>query len=99
MAEPHWAFGTPAVTPIPPAMDFVRILDSHIAACRTRGRQVHTVRINDTDAGRCGISDDIETVLGRPLYLDNTLPLGTVRLKLDDGTLYELLLPVYFTED
>lgn len=98
MAKRYWPFGTPAVTPIPPAMDFVRIVGSHIDECRMHGRQVHAVRINDADAGRCGITDVVE-VLGRPIFRDNSLPLGTVRLKLDDGTLYELLLPVYFTED
>ena len=97
---PEGAPGTPVVTPIPPPpVGFLRIIGSHIDGCRTRGRQVHAVRINDTDAGRCGITDDIETVLGRPIFRDNTLPLGIARLKLDDGTLHEFALPVYFTED
>ena len=97
---PEGAPGTPVVTPIPPPpIGFLRILDSHITNCRTRGRQVLEVRINDTDAGRCGITDDTATVFGHPVLRDNTLPPGTARLKLDDGTLYELLLPVYFTED
>lgn len=97
MGEPDWAFGIPDVTPVPPAMDFVRIVGSHIDECRAHGRQVLQIRINYTDAGRCGILAAVE-VLGRPIFRDNTLPLGTVRLKLDDGSLYELLLPVYFTE-
>lgn len=98
MGESDWAFGIPDVTPVPPAMDFVRIVGSHIDECRARGRQVLQIRISDTEAGRCGIRDATE-VLGRPVFRDNTLPLAVVRLKLNDGTSYEFALPVYFTED
>lgn len=96
---PEGAPGTPITTPIPPPpVEFARILESHVLSLRTAGRRPIALRINDVEAGRCGITD-MTDILGHPVFRDNSLPPGRACLRLFDGTLYEFALPVYFTED
>lgn len=85
-----------------PAGQFLDILNSHASTLRAKGRTPVALRIGSVEAGRCGIAEDITTVLGIPVQRVDNVPaehmMGRAVLKLDDDSSYMFQIPVYFTE-
>lgn len=80
--------------------EFLSILESHVLRMRTAGATINSVRINDVEAGRCGLAD-VTVIMGMPIIRDNSLQIGRVRLDCTgrEFSQYEFFIPVRFTED
>jgi hypothetical protein len=83
-----------------PSPQFLEILYSHLQALAAEGHDPSALRISETEAGRCGIAEvtDATTIFGVPLWIDNSVALGRVRLDRSLRPPYEFALPVYFEE-
>lgn len=88
-------------TPSAATEEFLRVLDSHLTHLAQTSRRPRAILICRTEAGRFDLGEISETtrVFGYPVELDNSVHLGRARIRLDDGSLYELALPVRFAEN